>query len=99
MDVVMGLAVNRAPMLAGALSNPDSYMRLLRLEEGLRAGRVVYVVSRDGSGAGALLHWTHLLEAMLFLISLPFMAIMNLHAALHAGAMIIGPISVGLLGL
>lgn len=86
-------------VLAGGLFNPDSYMRMVRLEEGVRAGHPLYLVARDGSGTGALLHWTHLLEGLVFLLSVPFLALTDLHASLHAGAVIAGPISMGLLGL
>ncbi|MBR0934971.1 hypothetical protein [Bradyrhizobium jicamae] len=96
MELVNG---NLGAVLAGGLFNPDSYMRMVRLEEGVRAGHAVYLVARDGSGAGSLLHWTHLLEALVLLFSAPFMVSMDLHAALHAGAVFVGPISVGLLGV
>src|SRR5579863_4670352 len=71
-------------LLAGGLSNPDSYMRLLRLEEGLRHHDIGYIVSRDGSGAGTLLHWSHLLDALILLLAAPFRLVMDTHAALHA---------------
>ena len=54
-DVAIGLVANLGAVLAGGLLNPDSYMRLVRLEEGVRAGHAVYLVARDGSGAGSLL--------------------------------------------
>jgi hypothetical protein len=98
-DVAMGLLANLNAVLAGGLINPDSYMRLVRLEEGVRAGHAAYLVARDGSGAGSLLHWTHFLEAVVLLLSVPFLAVMDLHAALHAGGVLAGPISAGLLGL
>lgn len=86
-------------VLAGGLFNPDSYMRMVRLEDGVRAGHAVYLVARDGSGAGTLLHWTHLIEAIVLLFSAPFLVLMDVHEALHAGAVLVGPISVGLLGV
>jgi hypothetical protein len=46
------------PVVArGELINPDSYMRVLRLAEMIRAGKPLDVVARDGSGAGISLHW------------------------------------------
>jgi hypothetical protein len=99
LDVVMGLMANLGAVLAGGLINPDSYMRMVRLEEEVRAGHAVYLVARDGSGAGSLLHWSHFLDAVVLLLSLPFLAVMDLHAALHAGGVLFGPISAGLLGL
>jgi hypothetical protein len=98
-DVAMGPLVNLGTVQGEGLINPDSYMRLVRLEEGVRAGHVVYLVARDGSGAGTLLHWTHFLEAVVLLLSAPFLGVMDLHSALHAGGVLAGPISAGLLGL
>jgi hypothetical protein len=98
-DVSMGQLLNIHAVMSGGLINPDSYMRLIRLEESVRAGHAMYLVARDGSGAGALLHWTHFLEAVVLLLSAPFLALMDLHAALHAGGVLAGPVSAGLLGL
>jgi len=86
-------------LLAGGLSNPDSYMRLLRLEEGLRHHNVGYIVSRDGSGAGTLLHWSHLLDMVLLLLAAPFRLMMGTDAALHAAAVVFGPLSMAALGV
>jgi hypothetical protein len=45
-------------VLAGGLTNPDSYMRLARLEDALRRQVVGFVVACDGFGSGTLLRWS-----------------------------------------
>lgn len=86
-------------VLAGGLFNPDSYMRLLRIEQMLRQHHIAYIVQRDGSGAGALLHWSHLLDGLLVVLAAPFSLFLDQHAALHAAAVVFGPLSMGALGL
>lgn len=86
-------------VLAGGLVNPDNYMRLVRLEEGLRTNAVGYVVHRDGSGAGTLVHWSHLLDTLLLLIAAPLRLFMDMHGALHAAAVGFGPLCMAGLGL
>src|SRR6266568_4386624 len=51
----------------GALFDPDSYMRLVRLLDELRLGHTLHVVQRDDGGAGTLLHWSHLLDSVVWL--------------------------------
>ena len=55
------------PVLAGSLNDPDSYMRLLRIEQGVRAGHLVVNVARDDSGAGVYVEWSRLLDGLLWL--------------------------------
>ncbi len=86
-------------VIAGGLVNPDTYMRLVRLEATLRQQSAVYVVDRDGSGTGALLHWSHLLDSLLTLLAAPFGLLLDQHAALHVAAAMLGPLSIGALGL
>lgn len=86
-------------VIAGGLTNPDSYMRLLRLEEGLRHHNIGYIVARDGSGAGTLLHWPHLLDMLLLLLAVPFRLMMGTDAALHAAAVVFGPLCMAALGV
>jgi hypothetical protein len=83
----------------GGLINPDSYMRLVRLRETLLEGRPAYAVANDGSGSSTILHWSHLLDSLLCLIATPFMLVFHEAAALHAAALIQGPLSIALLGL
>ncbi len=98
LDVVMALR-DLGGVLGGAFINPDSYMRIMRLEESLRSGSAVHMLMRDGSGAGTELYWTHFLDVALLLLSAPFMVFMDLRGALHAGGVLLGPVSTGLLGV
>ncbi|HXT79998.1 MAG TPA: hypothetical protein VN702_10560 [Acetobacteraceae bacterium] len=86
-------------VFGGGLVNPDSYMRIVRLQETLAAHHVMDVVARDGSGGGTLLHWSHLLDSVLCLFAaLPALS-MGQHAALHLVAMLFGPACMACLGL
>lgn len=86
-------------VLAGELRNPDSYMRLARLRDSIVAGMPVHDIARDASGAGTVVHWSHLLDSMLCLLALPFTLFQEPPAALHTAAALFGPLSVALLGL
>jgi hypothetical protein len=86
-------------VLAGGLVNPDSYMRLVRLENGLRNHAPGYVVLRDGSGSGTLVHWSHLLDTLLLLIAAPFRLFIDMHGAIHTAAVAFGPLCMAALGL
>jgi hypothetical protein len=86
-------------VLAGSLLNPDSYMRLVRIEDTLQQHHIVYFVQRDGSGTGALLHWSHLLDSIIILLAAPFSLFFDQHTALHAAAVLFGPLCMGGLGL
>ena len=95
-----GMSIRSLPAIrAGGLSNPDSYMRLVRLRDMVDSGDVVFQVARDGSGQGALLHWSHLIDSLLCLLALPFGLFLDPHAALHAAALLFGPLNMAALGL
>ena len=66
------------------LLNPDSAMRLLRLHDTIAAGAPTHAVMRDGSGAGTVLHWSHLLDSLLLLLAAPLAPLLGWDAALHA---------------
>lgn len=85
-------------VLGGALINPDSYMRLVRLRDGLAVGHVGHVVAADGSGAGTVLHWSHLLDTLLVLLAVPLRPWLDWSAALFVAAALLGPLSVWVLG-
>jgi len=98
LDTFMGLRLS-PQVLRGALLDPDSYMRLDRLRDILARHAPLHVVLRDASGAGALLHWSHLLDSLLLLLALPLRLFLNQPEALHVAAVLIGPLGVGLLGI
>jgi hypothetical protein len=97
--VTIAMSLRILPDLSsGGLTNPDTYMRLVRLREMLDSGGVVYSVARDGSGHGTVLHWSHLIDSLLCLLMQPFLLVLPPHDALHAAAMIFGPLNVAALG-
>lgn len=85
-------------VLAGSLNDPDSYMRLLRIEQGVRAGHLVVNVARDDSGAGVYVEWSRLLDALLWLMALPLAPFLGWHRALYAAGVALGPLGTGCLG-
>ncbi len=86
-------------VLAGGLVNPDSYMRLVRLRETVQAGHPIDIVANDSSGGGTLLHWSHLLDSVLCLLAVPFRLFLAPDAALHAAALLFGPLCMAALGV
>jgi hypothetical protein len=96
LDIVMGLH-GWGFVLAGNLNDPDSYMRLLRIEQGLQAGHLVNIVARDGP-AGTLVEWSKLLDVLILaLAALPSLFI-GWHRALFWAGVALGPLGVGALG-
>jgi hypothetical protein len=85
-------------VFSGDLLNPDSFMRLVRLQDTLAAGRPVYIVMRDGGG-GTLLHWSHFLDSFLLLLALPLRVFLPWPAALHGAAVAFGPLCIGCVGV
>jgi hypothetical protein len=95
----LGMSVRCLPDLrAGGLFNPDSYMRLVRLRDMLRGGTVMDTVARDGSGHGTMLHWSHLIDSLLCLLAVPFRLFLKPDDALHAAALVFGPLNMAALG-
>jgi hypothetical protein len=74
-------------------------MRLARLEDGLRAGHVGYAVAADGSGHGTVLHWSHLLDGIIYLLALPLHRASAEPGALFWAGAALGPLSMGALGM
>ena len=86
-------------VLAGSLNDPDSYMRLLRIEQGIHAGHLVVNVARDDAGAGVYVEWSRLLDILLWLMAAPLAAFIGWHKALFAAGVALGPLGVGFLGV
>lgn len=100
MLIAVATSIRSLPgVIAGGLVDPDSYMRVIRLEAALGHHDLGYVVARDGSGAGTLLHWSHLLDFLLCLLAAPLRPVLDTHAALHAAAAAFGPLSMAALGI
>ena len=85
-------------VLAGSLNDPDSYMRLLRIEQGIHAGHLVVTVARDDSGAGVMVEWSRLLDMVLWVMAAPLATVLGWHRALFAAGVALGPLGVGFLG-
>jgi hypothetical protein len=86
-------------VLAGSLNDPDSYMRLLRIEQGIHAGHLVVTVARDDSGAGVMVEWSRLLDMLLWVMAAPLAAVLGWHRALFVAGVALGPLSVGFFGV
>ena len=85
-------------VLAGNLQDPDSYMRLLRIEQGIRAGHLLTIVAGDQSGAGVMVEWSRLLDMVLWLMAAPLAPFLGWHKALFAAGVALGPLGMGFLG-
>lgn len=83
-------------LLHGTLLNPDSAMRLVRLDAVLAAHAPLHAVARDGYGT--VLHWSHLLDSMLLLMAWPFASLLGWHQGLAVIAPMVGPLSMAALG-
>jgi hypothetical protein len=96
LDLLMALPL-LGSVAGGALLNPDSYMRLVRLQAILDAGAPINVVARTGSGFGTLVHWSHLLDSILILLALPLRVATDQGDALRWAGVALGPLGVGAL--
>jgi hypothetical protein len=85
-------------VFAGQLPDPDSALRLLRLREGIAHCHLSNLVSQD-SGPAILTSWSRLLDILLWLIAAPFAPVLGWTRAVFAAGVVLGPLSVGLLGL
>lgn len=98
--VLLKMPANIGLALGGALQDPDSYMRLVRMQEALDRGRWFGdAVSRDLSGAGVVIPWSHLLDGALLGLRFPLMAFLPAGQALFWAGLIFNVLCVGLLGL
>ncbi len=85
--------------LHGNLDDPDSYMRLERILQGVKAGHLTNIVARDDSGAGVVVEWSRLMDVFLWAGALPLAPFVGWRHALLGAGMISGPIIAGLLAV
>lgn len=74
------------------LLDPDSYMRVVRIRDGLQTGWFTHVVTNDNAGKGTIVYWSHLLDALVMALSLPLRLVWNEPSALFLAASITGPL-------
>ncbi|HQT65181.1 MAG: hypothetical protein B7Z75_05930 [Acidocella sp. 20-57-95] len=86
-------------VFAGSLSDPDSYMRLERILQGVQQGHLTNIVARDDSGAGVMVEWSRLLDALLWAMALPFVPFIGWQHALLLAGDTLSPLGIGLLGV
>jgi hypothetical protein len=96
LSLLRGVRVH-STWLDGDLLNPDSFMRLVRLEAILQAHAPLDAVARDGM-TGTVLHWSHLLDSLLLVLAAPAAALFGWHQALAGLALLAGPLSMAALG-
>ncbi len=98
LNIVLGLH-GWPDALHGQLSDPDSYMRLERILQGVHAGHLTNIVARDQSGAGVVVEWSRLMDALLWAAALPLAPFLGWRQALLAAGIGSGPVIAGLLAV
>ncbi len=85
--------------LSGSLNDPDGYMRLERILQGIQQGHLVNIVERDDSGAGVMVEWSRLLDAIIWVLALPFAHGLGWPNALLLAGDALSPLGTGLLAV
>lgn len=83
----------------GGLNDPDSYMRLARILQGVHAGHLTNIVARDDGGAGVVVEWSRLLDVGIWAAALPFVPFIGWRHALFGVGVVSGPVIAGLLAV
>ncbi len=86
-------------VLHGHLVDGDSYMRLLRIEQGLRRGYLSNRVFRDDSGHPLVIEWSRLVDGFILALSAPLAPFLGWHRALFIGGVATQPLFAGALGV
>lgn len=87
------VAGNLQGVFDGNLIDTDSYARISRIEAMVEAGRVLHHTPRDNGGVPIPLHWTHLLDGLILLLSLVLRPFLAPGEALRLAGAAIGPLS------
>jgi len=98
LNVVIGAECWPA-VLAGSLNDPDSYMRLERIFQGVQQGHLTIFVARDGPGRGVMVEWSRLLDGVIWAMAAPLTVVLGWRQALFAAGVALGPLGAGVLGL
>jgi hypothetical protein len=86
-------------VLGGSLDDPDSYMRLERIRQGIAQGHLVNIVARDDAGAGVLVEWSRLLDMLIWTMATPLAPFLGWTRALFIAGVALGPLGVGVLAV
>jgi hypothetical protein len=84
------VSVRRVPF--GELIDPDSYMRLVRIRDGMSTGLFTHIVRADSGGKGTIIYWSHLLDLMILSIWAPLHLFLKSQAALLVAGAVTGPL-------
>jgi hypothetical protein len=84
-----------ALVLHGGLIDPDSFMRLVRIEQGIRLGHLLNMVQRDDGGVPLLIEWSRLFDAVIVALAAPLVPWLGWHHALFVAGVATGPLSAG----
>jgi hypothetical protein len=82
---------------ANGLIDPDSYMRVVRIRDGLGGGWFTSVVASDNAGHGTVVYWSHLLDGLILALRAPLLLVTDRQSALLLGAALTGPLLAGCL--
>ena len=86
-------AVGFSSAEGSGLTDPDSYMRLVRIERLLAMGGWFdSALPRANAPDGGDLHWTRSLDLLLLVVALPMAPVLGMKAALFAAAVLISPL-------
>jgi hypothetical protein len=81
----------------GVLTDPDSYMRLVRIRDGLSTGLFTHIVRADSGGKGTVIYWSHLLDFLILSIWASLHLFLRSQAALLVAGAVTGPLFAALL--
>lgn len=83
-------------MMNGNVVDPDSWMRLLRIRQGLNHhGWLVNYVMRDDDGSPLVVEWSRLYDAIIVIVALPLMIFVKQGVAIMVAGLILTPILSG----
>jgi hypothetical protein len=79
--------------------DPDSYMRLVRIRDGLHTDWFTHIVTADNGGLGTVIYWSHLIDAVVLVLRMPLLLVVDDQTALRVAAGVTGPIIASLLAV
>ncbi|MDR3514374.1 MAG: hypothetical protein P4M00_01045 [Azospirillaceae bacterium] len=76
------------------IHDPDTWIRLVRLRQEIQQGMPLDAVAGGNLGGPLVLHWSHLLEAVMAVAVLPLQYVLGLDRALITVGAMVGPLSI-----